>query len=115
MKGRVVIVVLFCFSIISLAHAADEAAFQPGKIVSIQKRTEAASPHNPDEIRPNVATYDVVIETGGRKYTCVYQTLEDLDPSWAKGKEGQVRVAGKAMYIKRANGKADKLSIVKSE
>ena len=115
MKGRVVIVVLFCFTVLFLAHAADKADYQPGKIVSIQKKSEAAGPNNPDAIKPSLATYDVVVETGGKQYTCVYQTHEALDPSWAEGKEGEVRVAGKVMYIKKANGKAERLSIVKSE
>jgi hypothetical protein len=45
-------------------------------------------------------------------YVCRYSSHSDQDLSWAKGKEGQVRIEGKTMYVKRATGKEARAPIV---
>ena len=98
------ITLLFSF-LLPLTFAADKTAYQSGKIVSIDKRAGSTPTGGSDaKLSSNVANYDVVINTGGADYTCVYQTSGDLDPTWAAGKEAEMRVKGKTIYVKRAAG-----------
>ena len=91
-----------------------EPAYQPGKIVSMHKR-ERASPMGGTDAATNRPedTYDVSIETGGKTYETVYHSHSDLDPTWAQGKDVEVQVKGKTMYVKRSTGKPTKLAILK--
>lgn len=61
-------------------------------------------PHPHFEVVP----YLISIRLGDKIYVCTYQTGPDRDLSWTEGKEVEARVSGKAMYVKKANGKEAK-------
>ena len=115
MQFRAMFVAVFCLVMLVVVGVAEEPTYQTGKIVSVQKRDTGSTGGSDAATKPDQASYNVVIETGGTSYTCRYRTSEDLDPSWAAGKEAPVRVKGKTMYIKRADGAILQLSIVRSK
>jgi hypothetical protein len=105
------------FALMAAAALAQQADYQPGKIASIKKR-EIASPtgHTDAPTKPSVDVYDVTVESGGKTYNAVYKSHSDLDPTWAEGKDCDVQVKGKTMYLKRSSGKQPaKLTIVSSK
>jgi len=87
--------------------------FQSGTIVSVEKRVvESSSKHTDSPSHPERDTYDIGIQVNGTIYNCVYHSHPDLDPSWAVGKEVQVRMSGsRAIQVKRASGHVEKLGI----
>ena len=94
---------------------AQESPYQPGKIVSVNKKetgtvTQGSTPTNAP-LASSTAVYDVVVETGGKTYNTLYKTQSDLDPSWKKGKDIDVQLNGKTMYVK-VKGKPIKLMVV---
>jgi hypothetical protein len=97
---------------------AQQPAYQPGKLVSMQKRQRPSPTGGSDA--PTKSTedvYDVTVETGGKTYQTVYHSYSALDPTWKEGKDVEVQVAGKILYVK-VNGKAGnpiKLAIVSSK
>jgi len=104
---------LICTATVSSAQNAD---FQTGKIVSVEPIDSGASKSGTDAAtRANLQKHDVSIELGGTVYVCRAETTKDFDLSWAQGKDVQARVKGKAMYLKRENGKVAKLSILRTK
>jgi len=117
MKLRVSAILVLC-SLIAAGVFAQQSAYQPGKIVSVTKKdtatvTKGTAPTNAP-VTPSTAVYDVVVDTGGKTYTTVYKTHSDLDPTWKEGKDVDVQVSGKTMYVK-VKGKPVKLTIVSSK
>jgi hypothetical protein len=115
MKVRVsAILVLFCF--LATIGFAQDSGYQPGKITSVQKREAAsASGHTDAPSASSTAAYDMSVESGGKTYNVVYKTHSDLDPTWKEGKDVEIQVKGKAMYMKVNGGKPVKLAIVSSK
>ena len=109
MKLRILLVsVIFSLTAISFAQK-----YETGKIVSIHKHEAQASKGGTDApLKSSTDDYDVVISVGDTNYTALYHHHGDLSPAWSEGKEGQVRVAGKAMSVKTASGKAEKLRVL---
>jgi len=104
---------LICTATVSSAQNTD---FQSGKIVSVETIDSSASKGGTDApTPPNLQKHDVSIELGGTIYVCRAETPKDFDLSWAQGKDVQARVKGKAMYVKRENGKVAKLSILRTK
>jgi len=125
MKIKSVIGIVFSIVALSLICAADESDYQTGKVVSIhQVQADAQAGQHPDP-RPGqtdaplksepVKTYELVVEAGGTSYICHYVSRSDLEPAWTEGNEVKVRVKEDVLYIKNANGKDEKLSIVSSK
>jgi hypothetical protein len=116
MKVRVS-AILTVFLLMVGVGLAQEAAYQPGKIVSIKKR-EVATPSGGTDAptMASAAKYDVTVESGGKTYQAVFSAHSDLDPTWAEGKDVDVQVKGKTMYVKRSTGKQPaKLTIISSK
>jgi hypothetical protein len=112
-RTKMFVSLLICL-FVTLAFAADKSSYQSGKIVSIEKRASSGSNSQGGtdaQLAANSAKYDVVINTGGHDYKCLYSTSGDLDPTWAVGKEGQVRVKGKVIYVKRVTGEDARCTI----
>ena len=107
---RTILVCAFTLSLIVLGFAQ---TYETGKIVSIAKHQTQASKGGTDApLKSSTDDYDVVISVGGASYTALYHHHGDLEPAWSEGKDVQVRVAGKAMSVKTASGKTEKLKIV---
>jgi hypothetical protein len=113
MRAHVVLAVLLCLILLSavgLSAAAHE--YQAGKIVKVEKHashTPSGGTDAPSQAK--VATYDISIQIGDKVYVCRYQADPEL-VSWVEGKDVQARVSGRVMYVKKANGKEAKGSIV---
>jgi hypothetical protein len=117
MKRRLsAVMVLILLSVGSLF--AQQAGYQPGKIVSVTKRdtgtvTKGTAPTNAP-VASSTSVYDVVVDSGGKTYTTVYKTQSDLDPTWKEGKDVDVQVKGKTLLV-NVKGKPVKLAIVSSK
>jgi len=59
--------------------------------------------------------YRISIRRGDNIYLCSYQNGPDRDLSWTEGKEVEARISGRVMYVKKANSKEAKESILSSE
>jgi hypothetical protein len=116
MKVRVSTILAGFFLMVGVGLA-QEATYQPGKIISIKKR-EVATPRGGTDAptTASAAKYDVTVESGGKTYKAVYNVHSDLDPTWAEGKEMDVQVKGKTMYVKRSPGKQPaRMTIISSK
>ena len=99
--------------VLSMAVISSAQSYETGKIVSIHKHEAQAAKGGTDApLKSSTDDYDVVIAVADTNYTALYHHHGDLSPAWSEGKEVQVRVAGKAMSVKTANGKAEKLRIL---
>ena len=95
---------------------AQDADFQTGKIVSVQKASSGPSTGGTDApTTQNRQRYKVSIQSNDTVYVCRADTTEDMDLEWAQGKEAPVRVKGKTLELKRANGKIVRLSILSTQ
>lgn len=86
--------------------------YEAGKILSVKKLSSPTSSGADAALRSNVDKYDVSIQVGDTVYVCRYSVMEGADMSWLQGKEAQVRIKGKTMYVKRLTGGEAKASIV---
>ena len=107
------LVCLVC--LIGLAGA-QTSGYQAGKIVNCRKaarnrgwwwRTDAP-------VKPETATYKISVQVNDTVYLVRYQAQGDADLSWIQGKDVQVKMSGKKMYVKRASGKDAKAGILSS-
>jgi len=88
-------------------------SYQPGKIVSVDNAPVQTTDHGPDaQLKPNVADHAISIQVGDTVYLCRYRTVSDLDWSWLRNKDIQVKIKGKVMNVKRATGEDAKAKIV---
>jgi hypothetical protein len=89
--------------------------YQDGKIIAVEKQAGPASAGGTDApIASSVDEYNISIQVGDTVYVCRYMSHSDQDLSWTKGKDVQIRTSGSAMYVKKANGKEAKASILKT-
>ena len=110
MKSRIF---LFSAVVLSLAVISVAQTFETGKIVSITKHQAQASKGGTDApLKSSTDDYDVVISVGTTNYTALYHHHGDLEPAWSEGKDVQVSVAGRAMSVKTASGKTERLKIL---
>src|SRR5262249_26294456 len=98
--------------LVAVALFAQDADFQTGKIVAVQKTSTSLSAGGTDApTAQNRQRYKVSIQVNDTVYVCRADTTEDMDLEWAQGKEAPVRVKGKTLELKRANGKIVRLSV----
>ena len=113
MKVRAVCAVLVCLVILSGTGFAGAHQYQAGKVVKVEKRESQAPSGGTDApLKAEVTTYHISIQLGDKVYVCQYKSFSEDDLSWVEGKDVEARVAGKAMYVKKANGKEAKASIL---
>lgn len=87
--------------------------YQNGKIVKVDTQQSTDPSGGPDApLKAETATHRVSIQLGNTVYVCTYQTSAEPDLSWAVGKDVEARVRGKVIYVKKANGKEAKASIL---
>jgi hypothetical protein len=96
-------------------------SYQVGKIVAVDRLPD----HHPAgghqtaggtdaQLAANAQNYNVSIQVGDTVYVCRYQAHSGQEMSWLQDKDVQVRVDGKAMYVKRATGEDAKATILQS-
>jgi len=113
MKVRAVCAVLVCLALLSGIGFAGAQQYQAGKVVKVEKRESQAPSGGTDApMQAEVRTYRVSIQLGDKLYVCQYKTVPGDDISWVEGKDVEARLAGKAMYVKKANGKEVKVPIL---
>lgn len=106
-----VLIALLCTTLF-----AQDADFQTGKIVAVKKASSSVSTGGTDApTTQNRQRYRVSIQVNDTVYICRADTTEDMDLEWAQGKEAPVRVKGKTLELKRANGKVVRLSILNTQ
>ena len=116
MKIRVLWAVFVSLAMLSGVGFAGDHEYQAGKIVKVEKLESRGPSGGTDAaLAPGVMSYRVSIQLGDKVYVCSYQTGPDRDISWIEGKDIEARVSGKVMYVKKANGKEAKGSILSSE
>jgi hypothetical protein len=101
-------VALLCAIGVAAAHE-----YQVGKIVKVEKRGSSEPSGGTDAaVTSDVVPYRISIRLGDNIYVCTYKTGLERELSWTEGKDIEARVSGKVMYVKKANGKEAKGSIL---
>jgi hypothetical protein len=126
MKSRTVSVLLASLVVGAIAICAQsvyaqdkDADFQTGKIVAVQKVSstggQATTGGTDAPSTSEVDRYNLSIQLNDTVYVCRARIQPESSFSWTQGKEVQVKVSGKTMYVKRSTGKITKLSILSSK
>lgn len=98
-----------------LAGAQSSTKYQAGTIMAVEKQAGPASTGGTDApVASSTEEYNISVQVGDTVYICRYLSHSDQDLSWTKGKDVQVRIGGSAIYVKKANGKEAKGSILKT-
>jgi hypothetical protein len=114
MKNMWLAVVLVCAACMAGGAQSQTSQYQDGKIIAVNKLPGLATPgHTDAPATSEIEEYEISIQVGDTVYLCRYLSHSDQDLSWTQGKEGQVRIKGKTMYVKRATGKEAQASILR--
>src|SRR5258705_8709246 len=114
MKKAWLPVLLLCAACISAAASSQTAQYQSGKIIAVNKLPSHAGSGGTDApAASEVEEYEISIKVGDTLYVCRYVSHSDQDLSWTQGKEGQVRIKGKTIYVRKATGKEAQASILR--
>jgi hypothetical protein len=112
MKCRVVCAVFFCLTLLAVTGLAAH-QYQAGKIIKVERQESHSHSGGTDApATTEVSSYHVSVQLGDKIYVCNYDTNSDRDISWAEGKDVEARVTGRVVYVKNANGKEVKGSIL---
>ena len=105
---------LICVVCLPLLAQSQNTGYQAGKIINVEKLpgTGAGGGGTDAPVKPETATYKISVQVNDTVYLVRYQAQGDQDLSWIQGKDVQVKVAGKKMYVKRASRKDAKGSIL---
>lgn len=116
MRIRAVCAVFVSLAVLFGVGFAAAHEYQVGKIVKVEKRQSRGPSGGTDApLTSEVVPYRISIRLGDKIYVCGYQTGSERDLSWTEGKDVEARVSGKVMYVKKANGKEAKGSILSTE
>jgi hypothetical protein len=106
--------VLVCAACISAVAQSQTTHYQDGQIIAVKKLpAHASSGHTDAPAASEVDEYEISIQVGDTVYVCRYVSHSEQDLTWTQGKEGQVRIKGKTMYVKRVSGKEAQASILR--
>src|ERR1700687_3644491 len=115
MKNLWLTVVLVGAACILAGAQSSTTQYQDGKIIAVEKQAAPASTGGTDAPMASSADeYNISIQVRDTVYVCRYKSHSDQDLSWTHGKDVQVRTSGRAIYVKKANGKEAKASILKT-
>jgi hypothetical protein len=108
-------VVVVCAVCMMVAAQAQTPQYQDGKIIAVNKLPGHDNAGGGEgAMASHVDEYEISIQVGDTVYVCRYLSHSDQDLAWAKGKEGQVRIKGKTIYVKKATGKEAMASILRT-
>ena len=96
---------------------AQSAEYQTGKVTCVKKLADSGGSNyggTDSATKSDVHTYNVSIQVGDTVYVCRYQDATGELDTWLPDKDVQVRIKGKAIFVKRPVGKDAKGSIVKT-
>jgi hypothetical protein len=114
MKKMWLAVVLVCAACMAGGAQSQTSPYQDGKIIAVNKLPALATTGHTDATATSeIEEYEISIQVGDTVYVCHYISHSDQDLSWTRGKEGQVRIKGKTMYVKKATGKEAKATILR--
>jgi hypothetical protein len=65
-------------------------------------------------LKTDVLDHDVSIQVGDTVYVCSYHAQSGQELSWLQGKDVQVRIKGKVIYVKRPSKKDAQARIVRT-
>jgi hypothetical protein len=92
---------------------AQNTGYVVGKIVNVERQPGTAGIGGTDAPSTSAtATYKISVQVNDTVYIVRYQAQGGQDLSWIQGKDVQVRVSGKKMYVKRASGADAKAGII---
>jgi hypothetical protein len=107
---------LFVIAVGLVVLRAQDSDFQTGKIVVVEKVASGTTGGGSDaSTQQNHQRYKLDVQLNGTVYTCRVDVHQDMDLEWAQGKDVPVRVKGKVLDVKRANGKIVHLNILSSK
>ena len=87
--------------------------YEAGKIVNVERQPGTAGSSGTDAPSTSAtATYKISVQVNDTVYLVRYQAQGDQDLSWIQGKDVQVRVSGKKVYVKRVSGADAKAGII---
>jgi len=113
MKIRTIIATLVSLTLLSAFSFAAGPTYQAGKIVKVEKQASRPASGGTDaSLKAEVATYRISIQLDDKIYVCQYKADSESDLTWLESKDVQARVKGKTIFVKKANGKEAKGSIV---
>jgi hypothetical protein len=116
MKKVWLAVALVCAAWMPTLAQSPNTQYETGKIVAVTKLPAAHANNSGGAADAPVASevddYKISIQVGDTVYVCRYTSHSDQDLSWIQGKEAEVRIKGKTMYVKRATGKEAQAGIV---
>jgi len=103
---------LFLVCVTVLAQAQNP-GYEAGKIVKVERQSDMAGSGGTDaQSTDDTATYKISVQVKDTVYVVRYHAQGGQDLSWIQGKDVQVRVSGKKMYVKRASGADAKAGII---
>jgi len=115
MRVRSICAVFLGLALVCNIGFASAHEYQTGKIIKVERQESHASSGGTDAAtKEAVTSYHISIQLGDKIYVCRYQTSPDNDISWVEGKDVQARVSGKAVFVKRSNGKEARGSILRT-
>jgi len=98
---------------VTVLAPAQNTGYEAGKIVNVERQPGAAASGGTDAPSTSAtATYKISVQVNDMVYLVRYQAQGDQDLSWIQGKDVQVKVAGKKMYVKRASGADARAGII---
>jgi hypothetical protein len=104
------LVLVVCVTVLAQAQ---NTRYEAGKIVKVERQSDTAGNSGTDAASTSAtATYKISVQVNDTVYLVRYQAQGDQDLSWIQGKDVQVRVSGKKMYVKRASGADAKAGIL---
>jgi len=113
MKIRIVVVTLVSLTLLLAFSFAADPIYQAGKIVKVEKQASRPTSGGTDaSLKAEVDTYRISIQLDDKIYVCQYKADSESNLTWVEGKDVQARVKGKTIFVKKANGKEAKGSIV---
>jgi len=113
MHTRTIVATLIALALFSSFTFAGGATHQTGRIVKVEKQAAHSTSGGTDTpAKADVDTYHISIQLDDKIYICQYKAGSETDLSWVEGKDVQARVKGKAIYVKKVNGKEAKGSIL---
>ena len=114
MKTLLLGCLLICVVCLPVLSQSQNTGYQAGQIVNVERLpgTGGGGGGTDAQVKPETATYKISVQVSDTIYVVRYQAQGDQDLSWIQGKDVQVKVAGKKMYVKRTSGKDAKGSIL---
>jgi len=98
---------------VTVLAPAQSTGYEAGKIVKVEREPDTAGSGGTDAPSTSAtATYKISVQVNDTVYLVRYQAQGGQDLSWIQGKDVQVRVSGKKMYVKRASGADAKAGII---